>query len=223
MNKVFICLANSRKVSGRCIAGKELTANQVGGWIRPISERDHHEISEEDRRYQDGQSAQVLDIVELVLKNKSPHPCQLENYVIDDKYFWVKKGKYTESLRNILDNPATLWNNNFSGTNGINDRVPTQSIPHPIQSLYLIRPSRLTIIVRIEGAAFGNAKTKVRANFVYNNVQYEISVTDPEVERKFIARGIGEYNITTESFITVSLGEAYDGYYYKLAACIFGV
>lgn len=223
MNKVFICLANSRKVSGRCIAGKELTGNQVGGWIRPISEREYHEISEADRRYQNGQSAQVLDIIELVLKNKSPHPCQLENYTIDDRQYWKKVGVYAQNLNLLTDNPQTLWENGYSGYNGINDRIPAAIVNKARQSLYFISLSSLTIIVRIEGAEFGNGKKKVRANFNYNNDNYELSITDPEIERKYLAKGVGTYTINTQCYMTISLGEIWEGYYYKLAAGLFGV
>lgn len=46
--ETMICLANSRKTSGRCIAGKRLTDHL---WLRPVSSRITHEISEYDRRY----------------------------------------------------------------------------------------------------------------------------------------------------------------------------
>ena len=70
MNKTFVCLANSRKLSGRCIAGKEFSNNIPGDWIRPISEREHHEISEVDRRYSDGTTAQTFDIISVEFKEK---------------------------------------------------------------------------------------------------------------------------------------------------------
>jgi hypothetical protein len=38
-------------------------------------------------------------------------------------------------------------------------------------------------------------------------------------ERKFLAKGSGKYCLG-ESFLTVSLGEAYEGHFYKLVAAI---
>ncbi len=48
--KRIVCLANSRKYSGRCIAGKELLADgRPGRWIRPVSARENEEVSEHER------------------------------------------------------------------------------------------------------------------------------------------------------------------------------
>ena len=52
--KRIICLANSRKMSGRCVAGFEIGADRIGEWIRPVSDRPSEEISLADRRFKDG-------------------------------------------------------------------------------------------------------------------------------------------------------------------------
>ncbi|MGH7707024.1 MAG: dual OB domain-containing protein, partial [Vulcanimicrobiaceae bacterium] len=38
MLKRIVCLANSRKLQGRCVAGRELQKNGPGAWIRPVSD-----------------------------------------------------------------------------------------------------------------------------------------------------------------------------------------
>lgn len=223
MDKIFVCLANSRKVSGRCIAGKELVNDVCGGWIRPISERESHEISEIDRRYQDGSTAQVFDIIRVIFKGRAHHPAQQENYTIDDGYYWSKEGRYTGPHDRLLDYPQTLWQTGYSSYNGRNDRIPTALITAPGQSLYYICPEGLEIVVRTEGAEFGNGKKKVRASFVYGGVSYLISVTDPEIEQIYLSQGEGRYKFDGQYCMTVSLGEAWEGYYYKLVAGIFEV
>ena len=64
--KRIVCLANSRKMSGRCIAGLEIEGDQVGGWIRPVSNRSTEEISLFEQRFEDGSEPDLLDIVEVL-------------------------------------------------------------------------------------------------------------------------------------------------------------
>ncbi len=78
----------------------------------------------------------------------------------------------------------------------------------------------LKIVVAVEGAEFGNAKRKVRGHFTLNGAQYLLSVTDPVVERQYLAGGNGEFNVGT-AILCVSLGEPYQGYAYKLIAGVF--
>ena len=47
--KRIVCLANSRKLNGRCLAGKEFGGKGVGTWIRPVGAREHGEVSEYER------------------------------------------------------------------------------------------------------------------------------------------------------------------------------
>ncbi len=79
--KTIACLANSRKPpsGGRCVAGREVTPSGFGAWIRPVSVRPTQEISEEERRYQDGTDPQVLDVIAIQLASAQPQLHQKEN------------------------------------------------------------------------------------------------------------------------------------------------
>ena len=56
------------------------------------------------------------------------------------------------------------------------------------------------------GAAFGNPKRRVQANFQHRGIRYALWVTDPVIERDYKARADGTYTIG-ECCLCVSLGE----------------
>ena len=172
----IVCLANSRKISGRCIAGKIISENK---WIRPVSNRESEEISEEERRYENGQMPKLLDIISIPVKEHKPQLFQHENYLIDDDSYWEKRGKFNGSLDDLLDTPNDLWGTNSSSYQGQYDRFPENMCGTYRESLYLIKPQSLKIIIRIEGEEFGNAKRKTRAEFCYNSTTYIFPATEP--------------------------------------------
>jgi len=87
-------------------------------------------------------------------------------------------------------------------------------------SLYLIRPDGFTLIV---SAALDGGK-KVRARFTYHDASYLLSVTDPVIERAYLLEDHGEYTLTDKAlYLTVSLGEPFDGYCYKLVAAVIAM
>jgi len=232
--KKIVCLANSRKVSGRCIAGKEIENKSIGSWIRPVSSRPDEEISEEDSRYENGQMPKLLDIIEIPLKEYKPTSFQKENYLIHESYYWERKGSFDPvQLPGLCDHPKKLWggklikDTNFSSYQGLNDRIPKSLIDQVKASLYLISPTKLDILVRREGAEFGDEKRKVRAEFTYNDIRYILPVTDPVVERKYLANTDGNYAINkpfNKIFMCVSLGLPYkDDFCYKFSASFIGL
>lgn len=217
----IICLANSRKLSGRCVAGKVTVGDQAGTWLRPIGTSATHEITERDREYQDGTTAQKLDVIDITFTNSAPAGFQRENHVIDDSIYWEKSGQMVvNDLAGIVDTPATLWENGNHSYSGLNDRVSVGHLSQPRQSLYLIQPQNVIFKVSAEGAQFGNPKRVVRAKFTFNGIHYALTVTDPETEQHYKAQQNGEYAANV-SYFTISLGEPYNGDAYKLVAAVF--
>ena len=90
--KRFLGLANSRKLSGRCVAGKETEPN-TRSWIRPVSDRPHQEVSERERQYKDGSDIRVLDIIDVPLIRAQPSSYQSENWLLDPGYYWALQGR----------------------------------------------------------------------------------------------------------------------------------
>jgi hypothetical protein len=218
----IVCLANSRKHSGRCIAGKITTGENKGMWIRPVGTSASREITERDRGYDDGTSAQHLDLIDITFTAPQPPSFQRENHIIDDNIYWDKNGEVTlGDLAGLIDTPTSLWENGHSSYSGLNDRVPENLLVNPRQTLFLIKPSNVSIKVSAEGAAFGDAKRSVRATFTYNHQSYSLKVTDPAIEQHYKGLGDGVHNPTDISYFTVSLGETWEGYAYKLIAAVF--
>lgn len=220
--KTIVCLANSRKPpSGRCIAGRELTAAGFGAWIRPVSARPTQEISEEERRYEDGTDPRVLDILAIEMTRPQPQHHQQENHLIDPDCYWTKRGTVSwRDLQAAIEDPSgPLWLNGYSSTYGQNDRVPEACINDLSRSLYLIRPDQLTLVVASEGGDFGPSRRRVRARFTVCSHSYCIVVTDPWIERQHLAKGNGATDLS-DALLCVSLGEVFHGFAYKLAAAV---
>ena len=219
--KRIVCLANSRKLSGRCIAGREWSeARGAGSWIRPVSARDGEEVSEQERQYEDGSDPRVLDIVDVPLLAPRPKDWQTENWLLDPESYWRKKGSYSWfDLPALADRAAPLWLDGHSSYNGRNDRIPIEAAASVRSSLRLIHAGRLELGVFRPGEAFGNAKRRVQARFSHAGMDYGLWVTDPGYERAYLAKLDGVYGIG-DCYLTVSLGEPYQGACYKLVAAI---
>ncbi len=221
--KSIVCLANSRKPpSGRCVAGREVTAAGFGNWIRPVSARPTEEISEEERRYENGSDPRLLDVIAIELTRPKPHLHQRENHLIDEEYYWTKQRRVSwEELQQAVEDPAgPLWLNEESSSRGHYDQVAEDHLGAMTRSLYLVRPDRLKLIVAPEGGGdYGPPRRKVRALFDLCGHTYRIAVTDPWIERRYLAGSDGEVEFG-DAVICVSLGEVFHGFAYKLAAAV---
>lgn len=215
--KQAICLANSRKPDGRCLAGKE---PGTGRWIRPISDRPGGSVSEEERRYEDGRDPKLLDVIDIPLIAPQPSELQPENWLLDPDWYWEFVEAYdVETAGALADSPTRLWVNGYSTVAGTNDRVPEGVALPQAGSLYLVQVQDLTVRVLSPGAAYGDAKRKVRGRFLYGGSEYDMTITDPVVERAYLAGKDGEFSIG-DRLVTVSLAEPYGGYAYKLVAAL---
>lgn len=205
--KRILCLANSKKMSGRCVAGREVLDTGPGPWIRPVSARPTEEVSEDERQYQDGSDPRVLDVVDVPLIRHQPHACQTENWLLDPGYYWsrVRQIGWAE-LQLYVENPATLWTNDRSTNHGVNDEIFQADADVLPNSLVLICVADLELSVFAPGASFGNPKRRVLGKFCYRGIRYALWVTDPIVERDYKAKPDGTYKVG-ECCLCVSLGE----------------
>jgi hypothetical protein len=218
--KRLVCLASSRKLNGRCVAGIEGFQGRRVGWIRPVSAREHEEVSEYERQYEDGSDPRPLDVMDVPLIEPRPEDYQQENWLLDPDSYWRRiEPLRWDHLHTLADPPAPLWVDGNSTYNGMNDRIPLTQAGEVRTSLRLLRVDRLMLPVFKPGEAFGNLKRRVQGRFSHAGTAYRLWVTDPIYERAYLAKADGDYQIS-ESFITVSLGEPHQGACYKLIAAI---
>jgi hypothetical protein len=136
--KRILCLANSRKLSGRCVAGREIINKQPGPWIRPVSAREHQEVSWEERHYEDGSDPSVLDIITVPLVEARPHLFQQENWLLDPNFYWRKAGRMDwDGLLDFVEPEGSLWVNGQHTGRGLNDRISVEEAERLRSSLCL--------------------------------------------------------------------------------------
>jgi len=115
-----------------------------------------------------------------------PHSYQTENHLIAADYYWQKQSQATwAQIVSATDKVAgPIWINDISSYHGRNDKVPEAVANRLSSSLMLIEPTRLDLVVGRESQYGGGAKRKVRADFIFNDVNYNFVVTDPWIETK---------------------------------------
>ena len=117
-------------------------------------------------------------------------------------------------LNLLTDDEAALWVDGFSSAGGHNDRTPESETASVGNSLRLIRVPDFTVETRPND--YGGRR-RTRGVFSYAKRQYDLSVTDPPIERRYLNQPDARHELGA-CFLTISLGELFDGYAYKLVA-----
>lgn len=215
VTKRIVCFANSRKLQGRCIAGKEWVNQKVGSWVRPVSNRKHQEVSERERHYENGNDPHVLDVIDIPLLKPLPKDYQHENWLLDPNKYWKKVTSINvKDIPLFLDSTEELWIDGYSTRNGKNDKIPLSQAKELTGSLRLLKVERL----RLKVFNYYN-KQRVQGIFQYAEEEYRLWVTDPIYEEEYLEKGNGFYELG-KTFLTISLGEPYEDDCYKLIATI---
>ncbi len=187
-----------------------------------MSARPTQEISEEERQYENGADPNVLDVIDIEMARPVPHLHQQENHLIDAHYYWYRqrRASWNELQEAVEDPEGPLWLNGDSSFHGHSDRVTEDRLGNMKRSLYLVRPSRLKLVVAPEGGGdYGPPRRRVRAQFDLCGHTYRLVVTDPWIKDKYLASKDGESDLGG-AVICVSLGEIFHGSAYKLAASV---
>ncbi len=70
-----------------------------------------------------------------------------------------------------------------------------------------------------KASEYVDSKRAVRGKFIYRGVNYRMDITDPEIEREYLSKPDGQYQIM-HPVLCISLGDPYQGYFYKLIAAV---
>jgi Dual OB-containing domain len=218
----IVCLANSYKMGGRCIAGLRLDG---GGWVRPVAaDTDHGQLYRRHWMLNDRSEPEVLDVIRIDLSAPRPIPGQPENWALG-KNPWILTSRGCEpalcdTLRTaIVPGPFLLG----SSTGQTTERYAARLT----DSLALIRPANLKW--HLSRDIYGRPQPRLR--FELRNQRYNLPVTDPAWITR-IVRTLHESQAseqTQEAFgiakdatvlLTISLAEPLKGVCYKLVAGI---
>ena len=216
--KRLICLANSRKNNGRCIAGIEIVNHKEPVWIRPVTSSLTGEVLESECIYSLGHPIRVLDILEVRLVGPQPKNYQQENWLIGPGRPWALLGRAKwADVDAGISKSSTLWSDGDSSSSGANDRISDSALSGIHNSLRLIRVEHIELAVIAPYR--GKGAPQLRAKFTYAQAAYSLVVTDPRYELSYRSREVGSYQIGP-ALLTISLGEPYKGHVYKLVAAI---
>lgn len=192
----MLCLANSRKPGGRCVAG--LTKD--GSWIRPVTATANGALSPRMCRLDVGRPIQPLDVVRLKVERHDPRPHQPENWIVADQPWKLRREAKLSEVTRFLDRMLTSEPNLFGTTTR---KVAWAQIQAngPNSSLALVKA------VRPRFSRSSLKPSQSRARFEYRGFTYDLPVTfdfDLPPEREPDHRSAANW------YFTVSLGEPWE-------------
>jgi hypothetical protein len=207
--KRIVCLANSFKTGGSCIAGREILGDgKYGGWIRPVSDRATAEVWASECKYVNNTTPRLLDIIDVPLSKAAPHNHQTENHVIAKRQ-WTKVDQLPwDELEKLRERPASLWINSDRTSAGAFNCISQVEAATLHNSLALIRRQNFSIEVGSKTWE-GRTTQTYRGNFKYNGTYYSLSLTDPVAIAVFASKEEGEYELH-DVYLCISLTEPWE-------------
>ena len=213
----LICLANSRKHGGRCVAGLRTDGS---GWLRPVGRMPDGTLYPTDYTLDDYTEAGPLDVIRVGVTAPRPECHQPENWVIDGSTWQLAERPAGPHLSPVLQAAIRTGAELLTG---YSDRLSHADLQqHPVStSLALVAPKELELYHQLSYSG----RPQVRARFTLGSgaraTTYNLSVTDPTWESRVISGGPKVFrNPADRALATVSLGEELRGFCYKLIAAV---
>jgi len=215
----LICLANSRKLGGHCVAGLRLDGS---GWVRPTGLLPDGILLAPNYTLADGSEAATLDVIRVGLGAHRLAPHQPENWLIDGSHWKLLARPAGANLAHLLRGALVHGPELLSG---VADRVPfAQFQQQPAAaSLALIAPDSLHIYHQLNPRGRPRARGQFFLGSDPQPVLYDLSITEPHWEDLVVQQGARTLRQAEGKFlVTISLGEPFgnERECYKLIAAI---
>ena len=216
MDKHFICLANSYKHGGRCIAGIEVVPQADGSltivrhddgrprWIRPVSMSANGEIPNHL-----ADSFKIFSLVKLYDVEPCPDKAHTEDVHCSRMEICPFDLLPTKTFLNqLLDtqHKAIFY---YRGK-----AIPATIIDRLDYSLMLIQPENVSAYCDEE-----KENSKYRMKFTYSGSNYDFPITDPVFLEQF-KKNSEKYDDLNGVYLVLSLGLEFEGFHFKLVATV---
>jgi hypothetical protein len=216
----LICLANSYKYGGRCVAGLRTDG---GGWVRPVTAAPHGAFGRDDLGQVAAFDPRLLDLIRVRLEGPRPVASQPENWLVDGRRWRLVERPAARAGAGVLEaalcrGPALLGDTGRAIAEASFRRAPAE------ESLAIVEPSAIVWRRSFDERAM---RLKDRAVFDLAGVCYDLPLTDPVYLERLKPLREGEHEneevgIPRQArvLLTISLSEPYEGLCYKLAAAV---
>lgn len=215
----LICLANSRKLGGRCVAGLRVDG---AGWFRPVGLPPDGTLYLPDYMLTDGTEVGVLDVIQVGVHSHRPLPHQPENWVVDGSRCGLLSQPVASQLAGVLKNAIVRGPELLRGHS---DRVlHTDFQQQPATaSLALLAPDSIDLYHQLSYRGRPQARVHFTLGSGGQLCHYDLAITDPAWEARVIQQPpFTLRQLDAKFLLTISLGEPFGmvPYCYKLAAAI---
>jgi hypothetical protein len=159
----FLCLANSYKTGGRCVAGIDIGS---GKWVRPVSTQNSGELLSESSIVETEAARRFIrpfDVVDIGNPIKCPIPGQPENVERGTNKWTLLEEVHRSTALKFVQREGLLIYGNY-------DRIDAKLSEHVQKSLTIIKVTNPSFQI--------NSYGKLRGRFVFSGKHYDFSVTD---------------------------------------------
>lgn len=224
----IVCLENSRRGKGRCVAGLRTDGQ---GWIRPVGSNAEGILHPYHYTLHNNTEAQTLDVLRVDCSRAHPKPHHPEDWIAQPVSWRLISRPVNPEQMEWLRSHLTSGPHLLGCTQDKIAHRVLQARP-AAHSLALIAPQKLQWLVKI-GA---DGERKVRALFGLDGAEYNLALTDPVIEGRLQHLPVGAHprasarlKAEDDVWLTISLSEPFapDGgdeeHCYKLVAAVIVV